>query len=79
MSSNAGERRPSKAKCRPQNVSLFPLERAALRLLAGEERGNISATVAHMIDHEMTMRYGASWRTRAPLDHETRDEVQIVA
>ncbi len=79
MSSDAGERRPSKAKCRPQNVSLFPLERAALRHLAGEERGNISAAVARMIDNEMLMRYGRDWRTTAPIGHETRDDVQIVA
>lgn len=79
MPSNAGERRPSKEKVRPQNVSLFPLERSALRMLASEERDNISATVAKMIDRAMTERYGKDWRTTAPFSREARDVVQLVA
>lgn len=80
MASIAGDSRSSRSKTRQQNVSLFPLEYAALRLIASEERnGNISAAVARMIDMTMTVRYGNNWRNQAPLGRAARDDIKVVA
>ena len=66
MTTNAGEsRRPRNV--RQQNVSLFPPEWQALRVLADDERnGNISAAVARMIAAEMASRHGDDWRGKLP-------------
>jgi hypothetical protein len=48
---------------RTQNISLQPVEWLALRRLAErEERGNISAAVARLLDAAMRERIGRDWK-----------------